>query len=144
MDNAGLMIVRRAQVGEIAACAALYERVLRATFTWIPAEQHQAADFIAAAQDEEVYLAVDGERLLGVASLYRPDSFLHSLYVEVRGLGVGKALLDHVADEADGPLHLKCQLPNTRAQAFYVREGFRAVEEGRDPGASIGWVRLSR
>ena len=138
------MIVRRAQAGDIAACAALYERVLRATFTWIPPEQHQAADFIAAAQDEEVYLATEGERLLGVASLYRPDNFLHSLYVEARGLGVGKALLDHVAQVADGPLHLKCQLPNTRAQAFYAREGFRPVEQGCDPGAPVGWVRLSR
>ena len=138
------MIVRRAQAGDIAACAALYERVLRATFTWIPPEQHQAADFVAAAQDEEVYLATDGQRLVGLASLYRPDSFLHSLYVEARGLGVGKALLDHVADDADGPLHLKCQLPNTRAQAFYAREGFRAVEQGCDPGATVGWVRMSR
>lgn len=138
------MIVRRAQVGEIAACAALYERVLRATFTWIPPERHQAADFIAAAQDEEVYVAVDGERLLGLASLYRPDSFLHSLYVEARGLGVGKALLDHVVKGADGPLHLKCQVPNIRAQAFYAREGFAVVEEGCDPGAAIAWVRMSR
>lgn len=138
------MIVRRAQVGEIAACAALYERVLRATFTWVPLDRRQAADFVAAAQDEEVYLAAEGERLLGVASLYRPDSFLHSLFVEARGLGVGKALLDHVAESADGPLHLKCQLPNMRAQAFYAREGFRPVEEGCDPGASVGWVRMSR
>lgn len=138
------MIVRRAQVGEIAACAALYERVLRATFTWIPPEQHQAADFAAAAQDEEVYLAADVERLLGVASLYRPDSFLHSLYVEARGLGVGKALLDHVAAAADGPLHLKCQIPNIQAQAFYAREGFAVVEEGCDLGSVVGWVRMSR
>jgi len=138
------VIVRRAQVGEIAACAALYERVLRATFTWIPPERHQAADFVAAAQDEEVYLAADGERLLGVASLYRPDNFLHSLYVEARGRGVGKALLDHVAQGADGPLHLKCQVPNLRAQAFYAREGFAVVEEGCDVGSTVGWVRMSR
>lgn len=138
------MIVRRAQDGEIAACAALYERVLRATFTWAPPERHQGADFVAAAQDEEVYLAADGERLLGVASLYRPDNFLHSLYVEARGRGVGKALLDHVAEVADGALHLKCQLPNTRAQAFYAREGFAVVEAGCDPGSTVGWVRMSR
>ena len=138
------MIVRRAQAGEIATCAALYERVLRATFTWIPPERHQGADFIAAAQDEEVYLAVDGERLLGVASLYRPDSFLHSLYVEARGAGVGKALLDHVAAVAGGPLSLKCLSPNLRAQDFYLREGFRIVDVGRDPGAEFTWLRMSR
>jgi GNAT superfamily N-acetyltransferase len=138
------MIVRRAQADEIAACAALYERVLRETFTWMPPERHQAADFLHAAEDEEVYLATDGDRLLGIAGFYRPNNFLHSLYVEARGAGVGKALLDHVAATADGPLSLKCQSPNLRAQDFYLREGFRIVDVGRDPGAEFTWLRMSR
>jgi GNAT superfamily N-acetyltransferase len=138
------MIVRRAQAGEIAACAALYERVLRETFLWVPPEQHQASDFLAHARDEEVYLAQDGERLLGVAGFHRPGNFLHSLYVEIRGAGVGKALLDHVTAAADGPLSLKCLSPNLRAQDFYLREGFRIVDIGRDPGAAFTWLRMSR
>ena len=138
------MIVRRAQADEIAACAALYERVLRETFTWIPPQQHQAADFLSAAEEEEVYLAKDGERLLGIAGFYRPSNFLHSLYVETRGAGVGKALLDHVTAVADGPLSLKCLSPNLRAQDFYLREGFRIVDVGRDPGAEFTWLRMSR
>ena len=138
------MIVRRAQADEIAACAALYERVQRETFTWIPPQQHQAADFLSAAEEEEVYLAKDGERLLGIAGFYRPSNFLHSLYVETRGAGVGKALLDYVTVVADGPLSLKCQSPNLRAQDFYLREGFRIVDVGRDPGAAFTWLRLSR
>ena len=138
------MIVRRAQADEIAACAALYERVQRETFTWIPPQQHQAADFLSAAEEEEVYLAKDGERLLGIAGFYRPSNFLHSLYVETRGAGVGKALLDHVAAVAGGPLSLKCLSPNLRAQDFYLREGFRIVDVGRDPGAEFTWLRMSR
>ena len=138
------MIVRRAQADEIAACAALYERVLRETFTWFPPQQHQAADFLSAAEEEEVYLAKDGERLLGIAGFYRQSNFLHSLYVETRGAGVGKALLDYVTVVADGPLSLKCQSPNLRAQDFYLREGFRIVDVGRDPGAAFTWLRLSR
>ncbi|KQW65975.1 hypothetical protein ASE17_14280 [Phenylobacterium sp. Root77] len=138
------MIVRRAQAGEIAACAALYERVLRETFLWVPPEQHQASDFLAHAQDEEVYLAQDGDRLLGVAGFHRPGNFLHSLYVETRGAGVGKALLDHVTAAADGPLSLKCLSPNLRAQDFYLREGFRIVDIGRDPDAAFTWLRMSR
>ncbi|CAN7168674.1 GNAT family N-acetyltransferase [Phenylobacterium sp. LjRoot164] len=138
------MDVRRAQADEIAACAALYERVLRETFTWVPAEQHQAADFLSHAEQEEVYLASEGDRLLGIAALFRPSSFLHSLYVETRGAGVGKALLDHVAAVADGPLSLKCQSPNLRAQSFYLREGFRIVDVGRDAGAEFTWLRMSR
>ena len=139
-----MLEVRRAQADEIAACAALYERVLRETFTWVAPERHQAADFLAAAVEEEVYLARDGDRLLGIAGFYRPNNFLHSLYVEARGAGVGKALLDHVAAVAGGPLSLKCLSPNLRAQDFYLREGFRIVDVGRDPGAEFTWLRMSR
>ena len=139
-----MLEVRRAQADEIAACAALYERVLRETFTWVPPERHQAADFLSHAAEEEVYLARDGERLLGIAGFYRPNNFLHSLYVEARGAGVGKALLDHVAAVAGGPLSLKCLSPNLRAQDFYLREGFRIVDVGRDPGAEFTWLRMSR
>ena len=138
------MIVRRARPGEIAACARLYERVLRDTFVWVDSPAHAVADFHKAALEEEVFLARDGRRLLGVASLYRPDSFLHSLYVTARGRGVGKALLEHVAATADGPLSLKCEIPNTRARDFYLREGFKVVGEGCDPGMAVGWLRMSR
>ena len=58
--------------------------------------------------------------------------------------GVGKALLDHVTAQADGPLSLKVQAPNLRAQAFYRREGFLCIEHGRDPGSDVAWLRLVR
>lgn len=140
----GGLEIRRARPEELAACAKLYVRVLRETFTWQPPERHREVDFFRAAQEEEIYVAVENRAILGVASLYRPQSFLHSLYVEARGRGVGKALLDHVAAVADGRLSLKVQAPNLRAQAFYAREGFTCVEEGRDPGSEVGWLRLVR
>lgn len=83
-------------------------------------------------------------RIVGVAGFFRPDNFLHSLYVAQRGGGVGKALLDHVVACADGPVSLKCQALNLRAQAFYEREGFKAVEHGRDPPSGPPWVRMLR
>ena len=49
------MLIRRAEPGEIDACARLYERVLRETFTWAPPSGRAAADFRAAATLEEVY-----------------------------------------------------------------------------------------
>ena len=36
---------RRARSGELGACADLYVRVLRDTFTWVPADRHRAEDF---------------------------------------------------------------------------------------------------
>ena len=138
------MQIRRARSEELAACADLYVRVLTETFTWLPAERHRRDDFLRAARDEEIYVAVEGEAILGLAGFYRPQNFLHSLYVDRRGQGVGKALIDHVVAMADGPVSLKVQAPNRRAQLFYAREGFTCVEHGQDPGSDIAWLRLMR
>lgn len=148
MDDAGLspagwsLVIRCARSDELAACARLYVRVLTDTFTWLPPDRHQEADFLKAAAEEEVFVAVEGTRIVGLAALYRPQSFLHSLYVTDRGRGVGKALLDHVVAVAGGRLSLKCQAANLRAQAFYLREGFRCVESGKD--GDVAWLRLVR
>ncbi|MFI4965531.1 MAG: GNAT family N-acetyltransferase [Caulobacterales bacterium] len=138
------MEVRRARPDEIAACAELYVRVLRETFTWLPPERHSREDFLRAAREEEIYVAVEDGRILGLAGFFRPQNFLHSLYVDARERGIGKALLDHVAAQAGGPLSLKVQAPNLRAQAFYQREGFACVEHGRDAGSDVAWLRLVR
>jgi GNAT superfamily N-acetyltransferase len=136
--------VRRARSDELEACADLYLRVLRTTFTWQSPQRHRRDDFFRAAQEEEIYVAIADGRILGVAGFYRPRNFLHSLYVDERGRGIGKALLDHVSATAEGPLSLKVQAPNLRAQAFYAREGFTCVEQGRDAGSGVDWLRLAR
>lgn len=145
MDDAGVnadLTVRRARNDELGACAELYVRVLRETFTWVPADRHKASDFLRAAMVEEVYVAEEGGRIVGLAAFYRPQNFIHSLYVDVRGRGIGRALLDHLQAVADGPLSLKCQAANQRAQAFYLREGFRCTETGADNG--VAWLRFVR
>lgn len=136
------LTVRRARVDELAACAGLYVRVLRDTFTWVAPDRHRTEDFLAAARDEEVFVAIEGGRIVGMAALYRPQVFLHSLYVEPRGRGIGKALLDHVLVETGGVLSLKCQAANLGAQAFYDREGFSCIEAGEDDG--VKWLRYVR
>jgi GNAT superfamily N-acetyltransferase len=141
MDDAGLT-VRRARAGELADCAELYVRVLRETFTWVPADRHRQSDFLRAALVEEVYVAEEGGRMVGLAAFYRPQNFIHSLYVTERDRGIGKALLAHLQAVADGPLSLKCQAANRRAQAFYLREGFRCTETGSDNG--VAWLRFVR
>ncbi len=139
MDDAGLS-VRRARPEELADCARVYVRVLTDTFTWLPSDRHSEADFLNAARDEEIYVALEHGRIVGVAALYRPQTFLHSLYVTERGRGIGRILLHHVLAAAGGRLSLKCQAANRGAQAFYTREGFRCVEAGEDGG--IAWLRF--
>jgi len=143
VDDAGLisgLSIRRARREELPACAELYVRVLRETFTWMPPERHRAEDFLRAAREEVVFVAEEADRIVGIAAVFGPQNFLHSLYVEDRGRGIGKALLHHVIACADGPVSLKCQAANARAQAFYVREGFRCTEAGEDAG--VAWLRF--
>lgn len=143
MDDAGLtpgLVLRRARADELATCAGLYVRVLTDTFTWLPPERHRAEDFLAAARDEEIFVAVEAGRIVGIAALYRPQAFLHSLYVTERGRGIGKVLLRYVLTAAGGNLSLKCQAANKGAQAFYAREGFRCIEAGEDGG--VAWLRF--
>jgi GNAT superfamily N-acetyltransferase len=142
--EAGSLEVRRARTDELGRCADLYVKVLRETFTWQAPDRHRHEDFFRAAREEEIYVAVRDGEILGLAALYRPQGFLHSLYVDVRGLGIGTMLLDHVAATVDGPLSLKVQEPNARARAFYAREGFICIEHGRDPGSDVAWLRLVR
>ncbi len=141
MDDAGLS-VRRARPDELADCARVYLRVLTETFTWLPSDRHSEADFLNAARDEEIYVALERGRIVGVAALYRPQTFLHSLYVTERGRGIGRILLHYVLAAAGGRLSLKCQTANKGAQTFYAREGFRCVEAGEDGG--IAWLRFVR
>jgi GNAT superfamily N-acetyltransferase len=145
VDDAGLirgLEIRPARKDELAACARVYVAVLRDTFTWLSPERHREADFLGAAREEEVYVANEDGRMVGVAAYFHPQNFLHSLYVTERGRGVGKALLDHISARAGGTLQLKCQAANLRAQAFYVREGFRCTEAGEDSG--VAWLRFVR
>ena len=145
MDDAGLtpgLTVRRARPEELGACAALYVQVLRETFTWVDPARHREADFYRAAREEEVYVALEDDRIVGLAALFAPQNFLHSLYVTDRGRGIGKALLDHIVETLDGPLQLKCQVANKRAQHFYSREGFQVTENGSDDG--VAWIRFVR
>lgn len=117
-------------------------RVLSDTFTWLPSDRHSEADFLNAARDEEIYVAFEAGQMVGVAALYRPQTFLHSLYMTERGRGIGKILLHHVLATTGGKLSLKCQAANAGAQAFYLREGFRCIEAGEDGG--VAWLRFVR
>ncbi|MFO1235672.1 MAG: GNAT family N-acetyltransferase [Alphaproteobacteria bacterium] len=136
--------VRRAAPEELPEAAALYERVARATLPWLPPESQSAATFLEAAAEEAVFVAVAAGRIVGLAALYEPEHFLHSLFVDAdwQGQGVGLALLKAAASAAAGPLSLKVQLRNTGARRFYAREGFQEADGGGEGDAA--WVRLVR
>ncbi|MEI9996453.1 MAG: GNAT family N-acetyltransferase [Rhizomicrobium sp.] len=131
---------------EIDEAAALYVRSGRAAFTWRGPDHFRAADFRMFALDEEVWLAFLGEAPVGVLSLFKPENFVHCLYVDpdAQGLGVGRALVAHVRRIAGAPLTLKLDVPNRRAIAFYEATGWERMTGLDDLGVDdfgISWAR---
>lgn len=84
-----------------------------------------------AEQGEELYLAFDAGRPVAVMSYWRPDNFIHNLFVapDTQGRGFGTALLDFAFGLADTPATLKADPRNLLALRFYQRRGM--VEVGR-------------
>ncbi|HXC53977.1 MAG TPA: GNAT family N-acetyltransferase [Rhizomicrobium sp.] len=141
------LTVRTARsAAEIDDAAALYVRSGTAAFTWRPESHFRAADFRMFAQDEEVWLALMGEALVGILAVFRPENFIHCLYVDpdAQRLGVGRALVAHVRRLAGAPLTLKLDVPNRRAIRFYEATGWHRLTGLDDQGvddAGITWAR---
>lgn len=143
-DEMAITIRRAADSDEIAVCAAFYERVAAAAFSWRPAGYHSAAEFLGFAAQEDLWLAEQDGVVVGLLSFYQPGNFVHALYVDpgAQGRGIGRALVETVAASAAGPLTLKVPEPAAGAHAFYARLDFLEVDRGVEDG--IGWRLLRR
>lgn len=99
-----------------------------------------------------IFLAFHQGQPRGIATCFRgfstfaarPLVNIHDFYVDpiVRGLGIGRMLLDAVADEARVTgcckLTLEVQHSNTRARAIYDRYGFTQAVYAADAAAGGG------
>lgn len=132
--------IRAALADELVPCAELFARIAAEGFYWLDPSLRTTEAMLGTFNDEEVFVAMRGETLVGFLSLYRSDAFVHSLFVETRGEGVGPALLMRAIAEVGGPVSLKCADLNLGARRFYDRLGFVEVDRGEDAGHS--WTRL--
>ncbi len=136
-----MVTIRPARLEDAGACADILARGWRLAF---PGAKRpvDVATFLAETDGEAVFVAERRGKVLGFAALYRPENFLHHLYVHPRLLrkGIGSLLLAAAQAEANGPLSLKTQRGNSRARAFYAKHGFALMEEGID--STGAWVRL--
>ena len=119
------MEVSRYQSKYLTALQALYLESRQSTFHWADADAFKLSDFDLDTKGEEIWVAVSGNKVLGFASIWKPESFIHHLYVCPRTLrsGAGSALLNtckqHYSD-----LTLKCLTANENAIGFYQSQGF--------------------
>jgi len=141
------LTIRKAEnAAELADAGALYERAGSAAFTWRPKGYFKADDFIRFAEEEEVWLALASGALLGILSLFRPENFIHCLYVDpdAQRLGVGRALVEYLRKETGQPLTLKLDTLNKKAIAFYEATGWQRMTGPDDLGIDVYGIEWAR
>lgn len=145
------MLIRTATQSDCASIAALHASSWRSAYRGALSDEYLAGDVVSErrqlwesrlkepAKNQHVYVAEDGDRLIGFACLYGSKdeqwgSFLNNIHVAqaVQGRGVGAALLHATATlcaqlYGDAGLHLSVIQSNTKAQAFYSRYGAKNV-----------------
>ncbi len=129
------IIIREFEETDRAALRLLYLASRNATFTWSAIGLHQANDFDMHTDGERILVAEGNGSILGFASIWEPDSFLHNLFVHpsFTRKGVGRALLAGCAAHFSRPPTLKCMKANTKALQFYGAQGWRALREEVGP-----------
>lgn len=124
-------VVRRAEVEDATACARIVHGWVEKT-KWMPQRFSVSAfaEMIAGAMSKREIL-VAGEPVQGYLSFDPENGVIVGLYVEARGEGLGKALVDAVKLGRDH-VRLWTHQPNTRAHSFYEREDFSRTGQTRN------------
>lgn len=126
-----MIVVREFEETDRDVLRRLYACSRNAAFTWQAAEAHQLLDFDAHTEGERIVVAVIDGHVLGFASIWEADSFLHNLFVHPSATrqGIGHALLSYCSQYFSKPPTLKCMKANINATRFYETQGWRVLRE---------------
>jgi len=124
------MLIRDYRESDRTGCAAVYERAWNGLSLGAPRSiSPEQLEFETSG--ERLLVAELNDEILGFASYWEPDSFLHHLHVDpdYQRQGIGTALLSRVGLLGAGGMSLKCQTANFGARRFYSHHGFVESEE---------------
>lgn len=137
--------IRRANTDDAVACAAIVNDWIDST-EWLPRNYacEEIEDMIRSGIPSREFWVI-GTPVQGYLSFNVEASQIMGLYTAQRGLGLGKALMDHVKEGRDF-IQLWSHAANIKAHAFYGREGFTIVDRkdvGVDgiPEVRMEWLR---
>ncbi|MDJ0993572.1 MAG: GNAT family N-acetyltransferase [Dinoroseobacter sp.] len=128
------MQIRRATPSDFGELTALWERAVWNNHQFLGQVRLEAER----ARVRSTYLpacriwVAHADHTLGFIAL-RASGEIAGLFVDpqFQARGIGRALLDHVRDQA--PLRVEVTAPNCGARRFYQQYGFREVARRRDP-----------
>ena len=135
--------IRPARVEDLPACAAVVNAFIDAT-PWLPrtlSHEEIAGHFPPDVLERRKILVADtGGTISGYMSLNIPENFLAALYLgpEVRGQGIGRAMLARAREMMPAGFTLTVWEPNRDAIRFYRREGLVEDPQGRVTGTDDG------
>ncbi|MCM3038731.1 GNAT family N-acetyltransferase [Paenibacillus motobuensis] len=135
------MIIREASKTDYPQLRQIYLESRRKSFHWANADEMTLNDFDRDTIEEYILLAEENSQILGFASLYLPDCFIHNLFVhpDFNGKGVGTQLVKNAIEKMGKPVRLKCVSENHKALMFYEKNGWKKVVEEGNPGEEY-WV----
>ncbi|MGE9549623.1 GNAT family N-acetyltransferase [Erwinia amylovora] len=104
----------------------------KANWHWLDDRDWRLEDFDRVTLGERVLVAEDDGHRTGFAAVLPNDNFLHSLFVDPawQGRGVGSELVKAVQNSFTSTGALKCLKANVRAQAFYLKHGWKVIGSG--------------
>ncbi|MHA7685970.1 GNAT family N-acetyltransferase [Cupriavidus sp. PET2-C1] len=129
------ILIREFKEADREALQHLYVITRNATFFWNHVELHQTIDFDVHTSGEKILVAIEGIEIIGFASIWEADSFLHNLFVHptAQRQGVGRALLDSCTKYFSNTPTLKCLKANANAMQFYKSQGWQILREELGP-----------
>jgi len=136
-----IMNIRVATEQDYPALREVFLETRRQSFHWANREEMALEDFDKQTVDEYIIVAEENNELLGFASLYLPENFIHHLFIhpDFFDRGAGGLLLQASLQKMGRPMRLKCVSANQRALTFYERKGWKKiVQEG--PSEEKYWV----
>jgi len=91
-------------------------------------------DFQVMVDGEKILVAKLNDEIVGFASVWEQDNFVHHLFVapSYQNQGIGAALLKRCQNTFGLPLTLKCVEKNRRACEFYENNGWDPIEKAID------------
>jgi GNAT superfamily N-acetyltransferase len=137
------IIVLEAKEVDYEALRDIYLKVRQDAFHWEESNKLTLADFDTSTEGELILTASIDQVIIGFASIWVPDKFIHNLFVrpEFQGKGVGTALIKEAVTKVGLPLTLKCVKENTPAIGYYQSHNWRIMKEDRDEHGPYYWMK---
>ncbi len=136
--------IRDAVPDDMPLLADIYCRARASTACYALEDAMSPAQMEELIMGEVVLVAEWKGQVAGFVSVWAPERFVHSLYVDplFQGRGLGDALLGACVNRFGLPLGLKCDKRNVQALRFYHKRGWTAAADGLGDVGLWDYLRL--